>query len=170
MARSLAMWAMRRRVAIVIAETQHIQFAGLDPVPISDDTLCAAAGLPPSPFIETLKPYRVLRHSALSYELVLGPEGYGAELLVALRWLARVAAAGILASLICEQAIAFVTSTLEAEKPEWKYEELTEHGAAFLADRYRRALEDPIYQRGLDAVRSDATLSRLSDTMQQKLA
>lgn len=159
----------------MIAETQHIQFAGLDPVPIglviaepiSDDTLCAAAGLPPSPFIETLKPYRVLRHSALSYELVLGPEGYGAELLVALRWLARVAAAGILASLICEQAIAFVTSTLEAEKPEWKYEELTEHGAAFLADRYRRALEDPIYQRGLDAVRSDATLSRLSATMQQ---
>jgi hypothetical protein len=103
----------------VVAETQHMQFAGLNPVPISDDTLCAAAGLPPSPFIETLKPYRVLRHSAVSYELVLGPKGYG---------------------------------------------------AAFLADRYRRAQEDPIYRQGLDTVRSDAALSRLSAIMQQRRA
>lgn len=160
------------------AEIQNIQFAGLDPVSIglemaevaSDDALCAVAGLPPSPFIATLKPYRVLRHSATSYELVLGPEGYGAELLSALRWLGRVAAAGILASLTCEAAHAFVTSTLEDDKPEWKYEELTEHGAALLADRYRRAREDPIYRQGLDSMRNDGELSRLGDVMRQKLA
>lgn len=159
-------------------EIRHVQFAGLDPVPIglviaepiSDATLCAAAGLPPSPFVETLKPYRVLRHSAVSYELVLGPQGYGAELLAALRWLGNVAAAGILASLTCEHANAFVTSTLEADKPEWKYEELTENSAAFLTDRYRRAHQDPIYQQGLASVRDDAALSQLSAIMQRKLA
>ncbi|WP_089935523.1 hypothetical protein [Candidatus Entotheonella palauensis] len=160
------------------AEQRLIRFAGLDPVPIglamaepiSDDALCTAAGLPASPFIETLKPYRVLRHAAESYELVLGPEGYGAELLAALRWLGNVAAAGILASLTCEEASAFVTSTLEIEKPEWKYEELTEHSAVFLTDRYRRAGEDLIYQQGLEAMRDDAILSQLGDDMRQKLA
>jgi hypothetical protein len=157
---------------------RNIQFAGLDPIPIciaiaepvSDDALCAAAGLPPSIFIETLKPYRLLRHTVTSYELVLGPEGYGAELLDALRWLARVAVAGILASLSCEDSSAFVASTLEIDKPEWRYEELTEHSTAFLTDRYRRADEDPLYQQGLQALRGDAVLSQLGNTMRQRLA
>ncbi len=159
-------------------EIQNVQFAGLDPTPIglaiaelsSDDALCTAAGLPPSPFLTTLKPYRVVRHSATSYELVLGPEQYGAELLAALRWLANVAAAGILASLTCEDTCKFVASTLEVDKPEWKYEELTEHGATFVTDRYRRSHEDPIYQRGLESARGNADLSQLSAAMQQKLA
>ncbi|ETW94637.1 MAG: hypothetical protein ETSY1_33975 [Candidatus Entotheonella factor] len=160
------------------AERRPIQFAGLDPVPIglavaeplSDDAVCAAAGLPPSPFIDALKPYQVLRHSAESYELVLGPEGYGAELLAALQWLGHVAAAGILASLTCEEATTFVTSTLETDKPEWKYEELTEHGSILLTDRYRRAREDPIYQQGLEAMRGDKALAQLGAAMQQKLS
>lgn len=126
--------------------------------------------MPPSPFIDTLKPYRVQRHSAASYELVQGPEGYGAELLTALRWLASVAAAGILTSLACEDVIAFVTATLEVDKPEWKYEKLTEPGAAFVADRYRRAKEDPVYQQGLKSRRGDADLSELGTVMQQRLA
>lgn len=160
------------------AEKQHIHFAGLDPVPIglaivepiSDNALCAAAGLPPSPFIETLKPYRVLRHSVESYELVLGPEGYGAELLAALRWLGHVAAAGILVSLTCQDANAFVTLTLEVDKPEWQYEELTQHSGEFLTDRYRRAQEDVVYRHGLEAMRDDVTLSQLGAEMQRRLA
>ncbi len=159
------------------AETRYVQFAGLDPVPIrlavvepiSDESLCIAAGIPPSPFINTLKPYRVHQHSAMVYELRLGPEGYGAELLTALRWLASVAAAGILTSLACEDVIAFVTSTLEVDKPDWKYEELTEHGAAFLTDRYRRAVEDPVYQQGLESSRGDTVLSELGMIIQQRL-
>jgi hypothetical protein len=167
-----------RKAGIVDAIRQHAQFAGLDPIPIglmitepiSDEALCAAAGLPPSPFIAILQPYRVLRHSAQSYELVLGPEGYGAELLTALRWLGSVAAAGILASLTCEDTSIFVTSTLETDKPEWKYEEITEHSSDFLSDRYRRATEDPIYQQGLETVRGDAALLQLMAVMHQKLA
>jgi hypothetical protein len=157
---------------------QSARFAGLDPVPIgltitaaiTDEEICAAAGLPPSPFIAALKPYRLRRHSAQSYELVLGPEGYGAELLAALRWLGSVAAAGILASLTCEDACIFVTSTLETDKPEWKYEEITEHSTDFLLDRYRRASEDSIYRQGLEAVRDDVALLQLVASMQQKLA
>ena len=160
------------------AMKQNARFAGLDPVPIgltitepiTDEEICAAAGLPPSPFIATLKPYRLRRHSAQSYELVLGPEGYGAELLAALRWLGSVAAAGILAPLVYEDACTFVTSTLEMDKPEWKYEEITEHSTDFLLDRYRRASEDPIYQQGLEAVRDDVALLQLVASMQQKLA
>jgi hypothetical protein len=59
---------------------------------------------------------------------------------------------------------------LETDKPEWKYEEITEHSTDFLLDRYRRASEDPIYQRGLAAVRDDVTLLQLVASMQQKLA
>lgn len=165
-------------MAVEAAETRRVEFAGLDPVPISlaiaipisDDDLCTAAGIPPSPFINTLKPYRVQQHSATSYELVLGPERYGAELLAALRWLARVTAAGILTRLACDDVIAFVTSTLEVDKLEWKYEELTEHGAAFVADRYRRAQEDPVYQQGLQSRWGDTDLSELAVIMQQRLA
>jgi len=172
------MRAVIRRSDIVGNKIRHVQFAGLDPVPIglsitepiADEVVCAAAGLPPSPFIAILKPYRVLRHSTQSYELVLGPEGYGAELLAALRWLGSVAVAGILASLTCEDASVFVTSTLETDKPEWKYEELTEHSTDFLTDRYRRAHEDSIYQQGLEAVRGDVALLQLAAAMQQKLA
>jgi hypothetical protein len=175
-------WTMRvmtrRKAEIVDANKRNVQFAGLDPVPIgltitepiADEVLCAAAGLPPSPFINTLKPYRVLRRSAEAYELVLGPERYGAELLAALRWLGSVAAAGILASLPCEDACEFVTSTLEIDKPEWKYEELTEHSTDFLMDRYRRAQEDPVYQQGLQTVRGDVALSQLGAAMRQKRA
>ena len=160
------------------AEPRTIHFAGLDPTPIglrlaeplADEAVCAAAGLPPSPFIATLKPYRVQRHTEDAYELVVGPEGYGAELLAALRWLGSVAAAGVLASLTCEEATAYVTSALERDKPEWQYEELTEHGAAFLADRYRRAADDPVYQQGLEALREDAALSQLGAVMRQRLA
>ncbi len=160
------------------SQIRNIRFVGLDPIPIglaiveplSDEALCRAAGLPPSPFIETLKPYQVQRLSAESYELVLGPEGYGAELLAALRWLGRVAAAGILAPITCERVNAFVTSTLEVDKPEWQYEELTQHSAMFLADRYRRAQEDAIYQQGLEVLRSDAALSQLGAEMRQRLA
>lgn len=159
------------------AEIRNIRFAGLDPVPIgltiahpiSDDALCAAAGLPPSTFIEALQPYRVVRHSDESYELVQGPEGFGAELLAALRWLASVAAAGILVSLTCEDANTFVTSTLEVDKPEWKYEELTEHSEVFLTDRYRRAHEDPVYRQGLETVRGDTDLSQLGAAMWPRL-
>lgn len=160
------------------AETRYVQFAGLDPVPIrlavaepiSDEVLCRAAGIPPSPFIDTLRPYRVQQHSAVSYELVLGPEGYGAELLTALRWLASVAAAGILNALSCRDVIAFVTSTLDDDRPDWKYEELTEHGATFLTDRYHRADHDPVYQQGLEASRGDTALLELGAVMRQRLA
>ena len=166
------------RAATVTADQRTIQFAGLDPAPISlrlpepdsDEAICAAAGLPPSPFIAMLQPYRVQRHTENAYELVLGPEGYGVELLAALRWLGSVAAAGLLASLTCEETSAYVTSTLEHDKPEWKYEELTEHGAAFLADRYRRAADDPVYQQGLEALREDEALSQLGAAMRQGLA
>jgi hypothetical protein len=178
MTQSRAKPADIRRLDIVSAGVRNIQLTGLDPAPIglvlvepmSDEALFAAAGMPPSRFVETLKPYRVLRHSAVSYELVLGPEGYGAELLAALRWLGSVAAAGILASLSCEKTCTYVTLTLEGDKLEWKYEELTEHGDTFLADRYRRFREDAVYQQGLEGLRHHETLAQLGADMRRKVS
>ena len=105
---------------------QRALFVGLDPVPIpitiAAEAILAAAGLPSTVFIRTVRPYRVQQAAADTYDLVLGPEGFGAALLEALQWLACVAAAGIVGTLGREQVIAFVQHYLEEEKPEWRFE------------------------------------------------
>jgi hypothetical protein len=155
--------------------TTHIFFSGLDPVPIrvtstagvSEENLWSAAGLPPSHFIQTMRPYQLRQTAADAYELVIGPEGYGQELLTALRWLAGVAASGILTATAQEDVIAFVHHYLETVKPEWKYEELTEHAATFITDRYRRALQDMDYRQALERYEHDTTLMSLGTALQQ---
>ena len=156
-------------------ETYSGLFLGLDPAPIrieltedrSHDAIYAAAGLPPSPFIQMVQPYQLHQPDTETFELSLGPQGFGAELLNALRWLAQVAAVGILHTLPGEEVTAYVQHYLEVDKPEWGYEELTEHGAAFIRDRYQRATTDPDYQRGLDTVRQDPVLVTLGIQLQQ---
>ncbi len=157
------------------SNTQQIWLAGIDPVPLrltvaadaSLETVLAAAGMPPSSFVQTIRPYRLQQRGTDTYELVIGPEGYGAVLLEALRWLARAAAAGILAAVSSEQLAAFVQHYLDTERPEWRFEELTIHGAAFIRDRYQRAAEDPGYQQGLADHRQDEELAVLVAAVQQ---
>ncbi|GIX46893.1 MAG: hypothetical protein KatS3mg131_1104 [Candidatus Tectimicrobiota bacterium] len=83
--------------------------------------------------------------------LELGPEGYGAVLLEALRWLAAVTAAGLVAGMASDEVIAFVEAMLEEDRREWRFEELTVHGAAFVRERYQRAATDPAYRQALAA-------------------
>ena len=155
--------------------TTYVFFSGLDPVPIrvaitagvSEDVLWSAAGLPPSHFIQTVRPYQLRQTAADAYELLMGPEGYGEELLTALRWLACVAASGILTAITQDAVIAFVHHYLETVKPEWGYEELTDHAAAFIADRYQRAIEDTDYRQALERCGADTRLASLSATLQQ---
>lgn len=152
-------------------------FAGLDPVPIqivltkdrSQESIYDAAGLPPSLFIQTVQPYQLHRPDAATIELSLGPKGFGAELLDALRWLAQVAAVGILHSLPSDDVIAYVHHYLEVNKPEWGYEELTEHGDNFIRDRYHRATTDDNYKQGLASLRQEPKLMIRSTHLQQWL-
>lgn len=151
------------------SEAKRVWFAGLDPVPIPvcitpdapEDAILAAACLPCSVFIQTMRPYRLHQPTVDTVELVIGPEGFGAVLLEALQWLAKVTAAGILGTLARDQVSAFVQHYLEQEKPEWRFEELTEHAETFVDDRYQRAASDAAYRQALVDQRDDPTLSGL---------
>jgi hypothetical protein len=153
---------------------QGVRFAGLDPVPIrlaipneaSEETIFAAACMPSSLFIRTVRPYRLHQPTADTYELIIGPEGFGAVLLEALQWLARVTAAGIAGTLTSEHVSAFAQHYLEQEKPEWRFEELTEHTAAFVADRYRRATSDVDYRQALEQKRREPDFAALVAELQ----
>ena len=157
------------------SETRVVQFAGLDPVPIrialaeeaDDDAIFAAAGMPSSIFMQTVRPYRLHQPDANTYELVMGPEGFGAVLLEALQWLAHVAAAGIVGSIASAQVAAFVAQYLEHERTDWRFEELTEHASAFINDRYRRAAEDHTYRQGLENKRHETDFAALMVHLQQ---
>jgi hypothetical protein len=146
-------------------ETRLVHFAGLDPVPIGltmateadDDTIIAAAGLPSSVFMETVRPYRLQPSAPDEYALVLGPQGFGAVLLEALQWLAHVTAAGIVGTVTPAQVAAFVDHYLEQQRPDWRFEEVTEHAETFIRDRYQRALDDAVYRQGLEQETSLAT-------------
>lgn len=160
------------------SETKRVLFSGLDPVPIpitiaegaSEEAIFEAACIPSSLFLQTVRPYRVRQHAADAYELVIGPEGFGAVLLEALQWLARVTAAGIVGPLARDQVAAFVQQYLEREKPEWRFEELTEHAAGFVDDRYQRAAHDADYRQALESKRHDADLAALVLEIQQWVA
>jgi len=153
-------------------------FSGLDPVPIrltlshdrSPDAIYTAAGIPPSHFIRTVQPYQVQLDGDDTYRLSLGPQGFGAELLEALRWLAHVAAAGILNGLTPDQTAAFVQHYLEAEKPEWGYEELTEYADTFIQDRYQRATTDIDYRQALESQRQNPAFTLLQTDLRNWLA
>jgi hypothetical protein len=159
-------------------EKNRVLFAGLDPVPIpltvpkdaTDEAIFAAACMPSSSFIQTIRPYRLCRSAADTYQLVIGPEGFGAVLLEALQWLARVAAAGILGAIARDQTTAFVQHYLEVEKPEWRFEELTEHAATFVDDRYQRAARDAAYRQELERSRHTPRLAALVDEIRDWVA
>lgn len=139
-------------------ETRLVQFVGLDPVPIrltianevDDDAVFAAAGLPSSVFIQTVRPYRLHQPAPDRYALVLGPQGFGAVLLEALQWLAHVTAAGIVGALAPAQIAAFVEHYLEQQRPDWRFEEVAEHADTFIRERYQRAVDDAMYRQGLE--------------------
>jgi hypothetical protein len=147
--------------------TKRMLFSGLDPVPVaitiaedaSAEDIFAAAGMPSSVFLQTVRPYRVRQPTSDTYTLVIGPEGYGAVLLEALQWMARVTAAGIIAQVAGAQVRTFVRQYLEKERPDWRFEELTEHAETFIDDRYQRASDDVAYRQALEAKRQDAELS-----------
>lgn len=148
------------------ASTKRVLFAGLDPVPVpvtvpadaSEADIFAAACMPSSVFLRTVQPYRVRREPA-AYTLVIGPEGYGAILLEALQWMARVTAAGIVSAVPGAQVTAFVRHYLERQRPDWRFEELTEHAETFIDDRYRRAASDTTYRHALETHQHDPGLS-----------
>lgn len=158
--------------------TKRVWFSGLDPVPIpitlesvtSEAAIFAAACMPSSLFIQTVQPYRVHQHTTDTYELVIGPEGFGAVLLEALQWLAMATSAGILGTIAGDRLVAFVQQHLEREKPEWRFEELTEHVATFVADRYARAANDAEYYRALAVKRHDPAFAALIDELQTWVA
>jgi hypothetical protein len=162
----------------MVAETHLVVFSGLDPVPIrltvgadvSQAAIFAAACLPSSRFMQTVRPFRLRQHAAASYELVLGPEGFGAVLLEALQWLASVTAAGILGTVSRDHLLAFVQQYLELEKPEWRFEELTEHAAPFIRDRYQRAADDAAYRAALADKGGDPALATLGAAIQRWVA
>jgi hypothetical protein len=133
----------------------------------SEEAIFAAACLPNSLFMRTVRPYRLRQPAVDAYELVIGPEGFGAVLLEALQWLARVTAAGISGALPQEHMLAFVKQSLEVEKPEWRFEEITEHAAAFIAARYRLAETDAEYRQALARKQDEPTLSALIEELRR---
>lgn len=146
--------------------TKRVLFEGLDPAPVSltiaadasEEDIFAAAGMPSSVFLQAVRPYRLRQHTADTYTLVIGPEGYGVVLLEALQWMARVTAAGIVGDVASAQVRTFVRHYLEQQRPDWRFEELTEHAETFIDDRYRRAADDPVYGQALEAKRHHLTV------------
>ena len=114
-----------------MSQTKRILFCGLDPVPVpmviadgaSEEEMFAAACMPSSVFMQTVRPYRLRPLAADRVELIVGPEGFGGVLLEALQWMARVTAAGILGVIAQDRVVAFVKQVLERDKPEWRFEE-----------------------------------------------
>jgi hypothetical protein len=151
--------------------TRRVTFIGLDPVPValvipeevSQEALFTAACIPNSLFLRTVQPYRLRQLTPDTYELVLGPEGFGAVLLEALQWLARVTAAGIMGALQQEQVLAYVKQYIEAERPDWRFEEVTEHATTFIHDRYRRIDTDARYHQTLMTTREPALVALVEE-------
>jgi hypothetical protein len=147
--------------------TKRVLFEGLDPAPVSltiaadasEEDIFAAACMPSSVFLQAVRPYRVLQQTSDTCTLVIGPEGYGAVLLEALQWMARVTAAGIVGNIAGDQVRTFVRHYLEQQRPDWRFEELTEHAEVFIDDRYRRASDDATYRQTLEAKRHDTELT-----------
>jgi hypothetical protein len=156
-------------------DMRQVWVSGLDPVPIrvmiaeevSETAMFAAACLPASLFMRTVRPYRLQQHTAEAYELVIGPSGFGAVLLEALQWLARVAAAGIIGALPQEHVEAFVKHFVNSERPDWRFEEITEHAATFLGHRYQLATTDAEYRLALMHTHDDPALARLVEELRR---
>jgi hypothetical protein len=157
------------------ADMRQVWLSGLDPVPIrvlitgevSETAMFAAACLPDSLFMRTVRPYRWQQHTAESYELVIGPSGFGAVLLAALQWLARVAAAGIIGGIPPEHVEAFVKHFVDRERPDWRFEEITEHAATFLSHRYQLATTDAEYRLALMHTPDNLALNSVVEELRQ---
>jgi hypothetical protein len=155
--------------------TRVVWFSGLDPVPIrvtiaedaAETAIFSAACLPDSLFLRTVQPYRLQQLAPDTYALVLGPQGFGAVLLDALRWLAGVAAAGIITALPPEHVQAFVKHYLDSARPDWRFEEITEHAATFLQHRYQHAATDAEYRSALANTHHNSALAMLLEELRQ---
>jgi hypothetical protein len=156
------------------ATTRRITFIGLDPAPVdlllpaavSEADIFTAAGIPDSLFLRTVRPYRLRQPAPDTYELVIGPEGFGGVLLEALQWLARVTAAGIVGALPPAQVLAYVQQYLENQRPDWRFEEITEHAATFIDTRYRRRETAGSYYQTL-STSGEPALVALVEELQQ---
>jgi hypothetical protein len=154
---------------------RRVWFSGLDPVPIrlliaeetSQTAVFSAACLPDSLFMRTVQPYRLHQPTAESYELVLGPEGFGAVLLEALQWLARVTAAGVMGTVSQADLQAYVQHYLDSERPDWRFEEISEHAATFIRHRYALAAADAEYHRALAESHGDLTLGAVVEELRR---
>jgi hypothetical protein len=157
------------------AKMRQVWFSGLDPVPIrvlitedaSETAVFSAACLPDSLFIRTVRPYRLHQPTAESYELVIGPEGFGAVLLEALQWLARVTAAGIMGTVSQTDMQAYVQHYLDSARPDWRFEEISEHAATFIRHRYAHAAADAGYCRALANQHDDVALTALIEELRR---
>ena len=154
---------------------RQVWFSGLDPVPIrvliaedaAETAVFSAACLPDSLFIRTVRPYRLHKPTAESYELVIGPEGFGAVLLEALQWLARVTAAGIMGTVSQTDLQAYVQHYLDSARPDWRFEEISEHAATFIRHRYAYAAADAGYGRALANQHDDRALTALREELRR---
>jgi hypothetical protein len=157
------------------ARMRRVWFSGLDPVPIrvliaedaAETAVFSAACLPDSLFIRTVRPYRLHQPTAESYELVVGPEGFGAVLLEALQWLAKVTAAGIMGTVSQTDMQAYVQHYLDSARPDWRFEEISEHAATFIRHRYAHAAADAEYGRALANQHDDVALTALMEELRR---
>jgi hypothetical protein len=160
------------------ARMRRVWFSGLDPVPIrvmiaedaAETAVFSAACLPACLFIRTVRPYRLRQPTAESYELVIGPEGFGAVLLEALQWLARVTAAGVMGTVPQTDVQAYVQHYLDSERPDWRFEEISEHAATFIRHRYEHAAADAEYRRALVHKHDDFALTALMEELRRWVA
>jgi hypothetical protein len=154
---------------------RQVWFSGLDPVPIrvmiaedaSETAVFSAVCLPDSLFIRTVRPYCLRQPTAESYELVIGPEGFGAVLLEALQWLARVTAAGVMDTVPQTDVQAYVQHYLDSARPDWRFEEISEHAAMFIRHRYELAAADTEYHRALVNTPGDVALSAVVEELRR---
>jgi hypothetical protein len=154
---------------------RQVWFTGLDPVPIrvmiaedaAETAVFSAVCLPDSLFIRTVRPYRLRQPTTESYELVIGPEGFGAVLLEALQWLARVTAAGIIGTVSQADLQAYVQHYLDSARPDWRFEEISEHAATFIRHRYDLAAADAEYRHALVHTHDDVALTALMEELRR---
>jgi hypothetical protein len=157
------------------AKMRWMWFSGLDPVPIrvmiaedaAETAIFSAACLPDSLFIRTVRPYRLRQLTVESYELVIGPEGFGAVLLEALQWLARVTAAGVIGTVPQTDIQAYVQHYLDNERSDWRFEEISEHAATFIRHRYEHAAADAEYRRALVNTHGDLALGAVVEDLRR---
>jgi hypothetical protein len=88
-------------------------------------------------------------------------------LLEALQWLARVTAAGVMGTVSQTDVQAYVQHYLDSARPDWRFEEISEHAATFIHHRYAHAAADTEYRRALVNTPGDVALSAVVEELRR---